>query len=121
MQKLLFFNSTSFVKKSSVYFKNVITSQSVVKRYFTNSNEQNFREKMRSESQDLDEIMGSSSAQVGQYNSLSGGLNNNNIQQNQPKKRNRLTFMRDGMVITFYLRKVSCDLFLINIENLKYL
>ncbi len=42
------------------------------------------------------------------YNNSSSNYNNcgNNQTQNKNLKRNRLSFLRDGMLLTFYLRKV---------------
>lgn len=63
---------------------------------------ENFKTAKNSSSESIEDIMGNS-----QDSNYRGNSNMNYQNQNYPvKKRQRLSFLRDGMIISFYLRKV---------------
>jgi hypothetical protein len=116
-------NNKTVVKFSENYHK--FNSKFLIKinlkhftEYFQN---ENFKSSKSSSSQSIEDIMGNSNSQDSNYRNPM----NNNMQgyQNQfsqaPKKRNRMSFLRDGMIISFYLRKVlylSNDILILNLK-----
>jgi hypothetical protein len=70
------------------------------KNFSNNYQYENFKSAKTSNTGSIDDIIGNS-----QKSNFGYSMENQMFNQ-APKKRNRLTFLRDGMIISFHLRKV---------------
>ena len=71
------------------------------KNFSNNFQYDNFKSAKTSNAGSIDDIIGNS------QKSYYGNSMDNQMFNQAQKKRNRLTFLRDGMIISFHLRKVN--------------
>jgi len=75
-------------------------------KHFTDSfQNENFRTAKTPSSESIEDIMGNSQESNYRY-SMNNNMQNQNQMNLQNRKRNRFSFLRDGMLISFHLRKV---------------
>jgi len=81
------------------------------KKFSNNNQYENFKSTKSSNPGSIEEIIGNS------QKSNFGNSNDNQMYNQVAKKRSKLTFLRDGMVISFHLRKVNYSLNILEFKH----